>query len=69
MKLKIEGTVGDNKVVYDMEGDYEEILALVTELGFCKEQNKCSEYKISIPTTSVAVGKDGVIKIVQDGIE
>ena len=35
MKLKIERTVGEIWESFDMEGDYEEILALVTELGFC----------------------------------
>jgi len=36
MKLKIERTVGETWESYDMEGDYEEILTLATELGFCK---------------------------------
>lgn len=39
MKLIIEKSSKDEKVVFSAEGDYEEVLALVTELGFCKDAN------------------------------
>lgn len=37
MKLKIERSAGECWESFDMESDYEEVLALVTELGFCKD--------------------------------
>lgn len=46
MKLKIECSVGECWESFDMEGDYEEVSALVTELGFCN--NAANSYQTNV---------------------
>lgn len=37
MNLTIKETVGETTLEFNMSGDYEEVLALVTELGYCAD--------------------------------
>lgn len=40
MHINIKETLGESSSEYDITGDYEEVLVLVTELGFCKPKYK-----------------------------
>ena len=37
MHLTIKETVGKTTLEFDMSGDYEEVLALTSELGYCND--------------------------------
>ena len=37
MHLTIKESIGETVLEFDMSGDYEEVLALTSELGYCKD--------------------------------
>jgi len=37
MKLTINEKCGESQTEYVIDGDYEEVLAIITELGFCND--------------------------------
>ena len=40
MHLTIEEVVGDRAISFDIDGNYEEVLALTAELGYCADDSK-----------------------------
>ena len=47
MHLTIETVVGDSAISFDIDGDYDDVLALTTELGFCKKPPVVYNYVIN----------------------
>ena len=57
MKLKIERTVGETWESFDIDGDYDDVLALTTELGCCKESVPQSQKIEQVLADALSVGQ------------
>ena len=52
MKLTINEKVGDRQTDLHIEGDYEEVLALISEIGYCNNVIKGTIQDFSFPPTT-----------------
>lgn len=50
MNLAIKETVGETTLEFNMSGDYEEVLALVTEIGYCEDVVSKPDLTVNIST-------------------
>ena len=57
MHLTIEEVVGDRTISFDIDGNYEEVLALTAELGCCKESVPQSQKIEQVLADALSVGQ------------